>query len=89
MPPGVVLSENDSEGQQQPKGVSNQGDTEDAKSNTCRPRVPSDAYGDTGDGPSSDKPDDKLAHVIDAWPGLPDEAKAVILATVRAYGGAG
>jgi len=87
--PGVLRSEDDSRGQQQAKGASEYGDTRDAEGTAGEPRVPSDACRNTGDGPRSDKPDDKLAHVIDAWPGLPDEAKAVILATVRAYGGAG
>ena len=86
-----MVAENDNGGQQQPKGVSDQGDTREAKGNAGEPKVPSDACGDTGDGLRSDKPDDKLAtdlaHVIDAWPKLPDEAKAVILAAVRAYGG--
>jgi hypothetical protein len=54
--------------------------------------VPPDDRSVQGDGPRSAKQNAKrveadplLTQVIDAWPGLPEAAKTVILATVEAY----
>ena len=90
----------DSQCRERSKGLEQQGDTVPGVGPYSPPinpsSVPSGDCSSTADGPRSDKQDDKqsdkkssqdpsLLTVIEAWPELPEQIKAGILAMVQAF----